>query len=108
MLGYVDLETRSAKSDLEQKKMGLLSKVKAEGPFIDEWKQAYSTISNEVEEVDIAATLSSAALSVKDEKELVSSKHAHARLCLDADPLSVRFARQLVRRVDSFVTTLLT
>ena len=56
--------------------MGSLSKVKAEGPFIDEWKQVYNTISNDVEEVDIAAGLSSAALSVKDEKELRALRDA--------------------------------
>ena len=88
--------------------MGSLSKVKAEGPFIDEWKQAYNTISNDVDEIDVAAGLSSAALSVKDEKELVSSELAHARLFRHADPLSVQFARRLVHQVDLSVTTLLT
>jgi len=83
----------------------LLSKVKAEGPFIDEWREAYGTISKDVEEVDIASAISGAALSVKDERELVSSRHARARLCLNANPLSVQSARRLVRRVELFVTT---
>lgn len=53
------------------KKVGVLTKDPATGPFADEWKKAYGDISKEVEEVDIAVTLSSAALAVKDEKELV-------------------------------------
>jgi len=40
---------------------------------VEEWKKAYSEISKEVEEVDIATTLSEAALATKDEKELVST-----------------------------------
>jgi len=42
------------------------------GPFADEWNSKYETIAKEVEEVDISAGLSTAALAVKDEKELVS------------------------------------
>lgn len=54
-----------------QKKLGVLPKDTSSGPFIDEWKSIYSEISKDVEEVDIAAALSAAALSVKDENELV-------------------------------------
>lgn len=50
----------------------MLSKDPSSGPFIDEWKKAYSKISKDVEEVDVSTALSSAALAVKDERELVS------------------------------------
>lgn len=42
------------------------------GPFADDWKRSFSDLSKEVEEVDIAPALSSAAFSVKDTDELVS------------------------------------
>lgn len=41
------------------------------GPFADEWKKSYEPIKNDLEEVDIALAISSAALAVKDESELV-------------------------------------
>lgn len=41
------------------------------GPFVQEWQEAYETISKEVEEVDISLAISEAALAAKDEKELV-------------------------------------
>jgi nucleosome binding factor SPN SPT16 subunit len=53
------------------KKVGILPKDTSSGPFIDEWKKVYSDISKDVEEVDISTALSSAALAVKDENELV-------------------------------------
>jgi hypothetical protein len=39
---------------------------------VDEWRKAFDDISKDVEEVDIANALSAAALSAKDENELVS------------------------------------
>lgn len=54
-----------------QKKVGILPKDTSIGPFIDEWKKAFGSISKDVEEVDISAALSSGALAVKDENELV-------------------------------------
>jgi nucleosome binding factor SPN SPT16 subunit len=48
-----------------------LLKDTSNGPFIDEWKRVYAEISDKVEEVDIAQAISSAALAVKDENELV-------------------------------------
>lgn len=54
------------------KKVGVLLKDQSAGPFVDEWKKAYEEVSKDLEEVDIASALSTAALSVKDEKELVS------------------------------------
>jgi nucleosome binding factor SPN SPT16 subunit len=55
-----------------QKKLGVLLKDTSNGPFIDEWKKVYAEIADKVEEVDIAPAVSSAALAVKDENELVS------------------------------------
>ncbi|KAJ9660356.1 FACT complex subunit spt16 [Coniosporium apollinis] len=52
------------------KKVGVLPKDVQSGPFVEEWKRAYGDISKDVEEVDAAVTISTAALSVKDEKEL--------------------------------------
>ena len=54
-----------------QKKLGVLLKDTSSGPFIDEWKKVYAEISDKVEEVDVAQAISSAALAVKDENELV-------------------------------------
>jgi nucleosome binding factor SPN SPT16 subunit len=54
-----------------QKRMGLLPKDTSSGPFVDDWKSIYAEISKDVEEVDIAPALSTAALAVKDESELV-------------------------------------
>jgi hypothetical protein len=58
-----------------QKKLGVLLKDTSTGPFIDEWKKVYTEISDKVEEVDIAPALSSAALAVKDENELVRERN---------------------------------
>lgn len=49
----------------------MIAKDASTGPFIDEWNKVYETASKEIEEVDIAQALSTAALSVKDENELV-------------------------------------
>jgi len=54
-----------------QKKVGVIAKDTSTGPFIDEWKRTFGDASKEVEEVDITTALSAAALSVKDENELV-------------------------------------
>ena len=56
-----------------QKKVGTIAKDNSAGPFADEWKTAFSDISKDVEEFDISTALSSAALAVKDENELVGS-----------------------------------
>ena len=52
------------------KKVGTLSKPEPIGPFTDDWRKAFGDISKDVEEVDIAPALSTAAFSVKDENEL--------------------------------------
>ena len=62
---------KDIKLTFAQKKVGVISKDTSSGPFVDEWKSAYGDISKEVEEVDITTALSAAALSVKDENELV-------------------------------------
>ena len=61
-------------------KLGILKKVKLIGPFGDEWKGKYDTISKEVEEVDISTALSVSALATKDESELVSHQTSRSRL----------------------------
>jgi len=53
------------------------------GPFADEWNSKYETIAKEIEEVDISAGLSTAALAVKDEKELVSISYCLNRPWFD-------------------------
>lgn len=53
------------------KKLGVLVKDTSSGPFIDEWKKSYATVSGDLEEVDIAPAISAACLAVKDENELV-------------------------------------
>lgn len=46
------------------------------GPFVDEWKSSFESISKEVEEIDVANAISTAALSVKDELELRAIRDA--------------------------------
>jgi nucleosome binding factor SPN SPT16 subunit len=53
--------------------VGVLAKDISSGPFIDEWKKTFSEISKDVEEVDISQAISSGALAIKDEVELVSA-----------------------------------
>lgn len=50
-------------------KVGIVAKDTSSGPFVTEWKNAFSEISKDVSEVDVTPAIS-AALSVKDEKEL--------------------------------------
>lgn len=52
--------------------MGTIAKDTSNGPFVEEWKKAFSEISKDVEETDITTALSAAALAIKDENELVS------------------------------------
>jgi nucleosome binding factor SPN SPT16 subunit len=54
-----------------QKKVGVLAKDTSAGPFAEEWKKAFGDVLKDIEEVDIAPAISGAALSVKDENELV-------------------------------------
>ncbi|KAF2220252.1 FACT complex subunit spt16 [Elsinoe ampelina] len=56
-------------------KVGVLTKDQTTGPFVTEWKSAYSEISKDVEEVDIA-TAFSAVMSSKDENELRAIRDA--------------------------------
>ncbi|TKA65846.1 FACT complex subunit spt16 [Cryomyces minteri] len=58
------------------KKVGIIAKDTASGPFVEEWKKAYGDVPKEVEEVDITTALSAAALAVKDEKELRAMRDA--------------------------------
>lgn len=63
-----------------QKKVGILAKDTAAGPFAEEWRKVYGDIAKDVEEVDITAALSIAALSVKDETELVGQGQGGGRV----------------------------
>ena len=56
---------------MPQKKLGVLPKDVATGPFVDEWKKVFGAISKDVEEVDSSLALSTTAFSIKDENELV-------------------------------------
>ncbi|TKA23656.1 FACT complex subunit spt16 [Salinomyces thailandicus] len=57
------------------KKVGVLTKELSSGPFVNEWKMAFSEISKEVEEVEIGPALSSV-MAVKDENELRAIRNA--------------------------------
>ncbi|KAI9708942.1 MAG: FACT complex subunit spt16 [Bogoriella megaspora] len=57
------------------KKVGVLTKDPATGPFVDEWKAAIGDASKELEDVDMAVALSTA-MAVKDENELRSIRDA--------------------------------
>jgi nucleosome binding factor SPN SPT16 subunit len=59
---------------VKQKKVGVLAKDQGAGPFVDEWKAAFAEIEKDVEEFDVTNAISTAALSVKDEKELVCQR----------------------------------
>ena len=50
-----------------------MKKISSPNPFTDEWQAEFSAAEiKEEDQIDIAPILSNAALSVKDEKELVS------------------------------------
>jgi nucleosome binding factor SPN SPT16 subunit len=54
-------------------KVAVLKKESATGAFAEEWKAAFQAAEiKEEDQVDLGLILSNAALSVKDEKELVS------------------------------------
>jgi nucleosome binding factor SPN SPT16 subunit len=56
------------------KKVAVLKKDSSTGGFADEWKAAFAAADiKEEDQVDLAPILSQAALSVKDEKELVGN-----------------------------------
>lgn len=60
-----------APTDGVQKKVGVLSKETATGPFVDDWRQVFGEAAKDLEEFEISTALSSAAFSTKDEAELV-------------------------------------
>lgn len=57
------------------KKVGTLTKDTSAGPFVTEWKSAFSEISKDVEEYDISTALSSV-MAIKDENELRAIRNA--------------------------------
>ncbi|KAL9056301.1 MAG: hypothetical protein Q9162_002992 [Coniocarpon cinnabarinum] len=63
------------------KKVAVLNKVPASGPFADEWKQAYDKVKPEIEEVEAGPSISSAALTVKSENELRTIRDASRASC---------------------------
>jgi nucleosome binding factor SPN SPT16 subunit len=63
------------------KKVGTITAKKVPtGPFVDEWKKAFSELSKDVQEVEISQALSMAAFAVKDENELLAIRTA-SRAC---------------------------
>ena len=54
-----------------QNKVGIFANEPQSGAFADEWNTAWAPYKKDVEEVDITVAISAAALSVKDENELV-------------------------------------
>ncbi|KAF3057945.1 FACT complex subunit ctc-2 [Daldinia childiae] len=58
------------------RRIGLLTKDRSNGPFVDEWKKVFGDKCKDAEEVDISGALSTAAFSVKDETELRSMRAA--------------------------------
>lgn len=58
------------------KKAAVLKKDSATGPFAEEWKAAFQEAGfKEEDQADLGVILSNAALSVKDERELVGFWH---------------------------------
>lgn len=63
------------------KKVAVLKKDNSTGGFADEWKAAFADAGiKEEDQVDLAPILSQAALSVKDEKELVCNSRRGTRV----------------------------
>lgn len=80
-------------------KVGMLTKDPAAGPFVDEWKAAFGEIEKDVEQIDMSVAISSAALSIKDERELVSAGQT-VNLCrVPNRPNSALFEMHLAHRV---------
>ncbi|EXJ60662.1 xaa-Pro aminopeptidase [Cladophialophora yegresii CBS 114405] len=57
------------------KKVGIIPKAEAHGPFVDEWVKMYGEISKNIEEVDVSGAFSTA-FAVKDENELRAMRTA--------------------------------
>ncbi|KAA8647532.1 chromatin-remodeling protein SPT16 [Aspergillus tanneri] len=79
------------------KKVGVLPKDTATGPFAEDWKSAFANISQDIEEVDISSALSSTAFSIKDTDELVSIRNA-SRAC--SGLMSDYFVDEMSRLLD--------
>ncbi|KAE8159120.1 FACT complex subunit spt16 [Aspergillus tamarii] len=79
------------------KRVGVLPKDTAAGPFAEDWKRAFASITQDVEEVDISPALSSAAFSVKDTDELVAIRNA-SRAC--SGLMSEYFVDEMSRLLD--------
>ncbi|KAF4214342.1 hypothetical protein CNMCM8980_004672 [Aspergillus fumigatiaffinis] len=77
-------------------KVGVLPKDTTAGPFAEDWKRTFATLSGEIEEVDISPALS-AAFAVKDTDELVSIRNA-SRAC--SGLMSEYFVEEMSRLLD--------
>ncbi|GIK02644.1 FACT complex subunit spt16 [Aspergillus viridinutans] len=77
-------------------KVGVLPKDTTAGPFAEDWKRTFTTLSGEIEEVDISPALS-AAFAVKDTDELVSIRNA-SRAC--SGLMSEYFVEEMSRLLD--------
>jgi nucleosome binding factor SPN SPT16 subunit len=72
------------------KKVAVLKKDSATGPFADEWKAAFQEAGfKEEDQADLGLILSNAALSVKDQRELVGAAE-RGQVCRDTDMYSER------------------
>ncbi|GAB1193136.1 FACT complex subunit spt16 [Aspergillus pseudonomiae] len=95
-------KTRSFEKCLEViknagKRVGVLPRDTAAGPFAEDWKRSFANISQDVEEVDISPALSAAAFSVKDTDELVAIRNA-SRAC--SGLMSEYFVDEMSRLLD--------
>ncbi|KAB8256356.1 FACT complex subunit spt16 [Aspergillus pseudonomiae] len=95
-------KTRSFEKCLEViknagKRVGVLPRDTAAGPFAEDWKRSFGNISQDVEEVDISPALSAAAFSVKDTDELVAIRNA-SRAC--SGLMSEYFVDEMSRLLD--------
>jgi nucleosome binding factor SPN SPT16 subunit len=87
------------------KKVAVLKKDSSTGGFADEWKAAFAEAGiKEEDQVDLAPILSQAALSVKDEKELVSNdKSATMRVALTVTAYHPRRSPRIERPHDQLL-----
>jgi nucleosome binding factor SPN SPT16 subunit len=67
----------------------------ATGSFVEEWKKVLADEAKDIEQVDISVGLSTAALAVKDEKELVRNTilSSHYFLIKYSEPYVMLHAR---------------
>jgi FACT complex subunit SPT16 len=57
---------------VKQNKVGVIANEPQKGAFADEWNLIWTSYKKDIDEVDVTLAISTAALSIKDENELVS------------------------------------